>query len=255
MTGTTPTMNPMTGLNAYANGGYNQQPFQGFWGSGFGGNTPFGFGTQAYQPGVTNPISNFSQQYTQPFTPQFTPQSIQQPGISGQQFGGFGQQTGQWQTGIPQMALQSVLNTVLQTTPPQIVNTILQTTPPQVLPYVLDALACQQTCQQVLAQNPQVVQGINPQAIVHPLLSSFQGQGQMGFGGIGAGRTPFGGGFQAQGLPQYLQQACVGCAPGQQQWQPNAGFQGQQGGFQGQQGGFGQFTPQQPWLNTTYGTW
>src|SRR6266849_6077858 len=48
---------------------------------------------------------------------------------------------------------------------PQVVNPILQTTPPQVLPYILNALACQQVCQQVVAQNPQAVLGIHPQTI------------------------------------------------------------------------------------------
>lgn len=230
MTGTTPTMNPVTGLNAYANGAYGQ-PLQGFWGGNLGASMPFSFGTPAYQPLVTTPISPIGA-----FAPHFVPQMFQQPSV-------FGLPTLPWQSafiGTTPMGLQSVLNTVLQTTPPQVVNTILQTTPPQVLPYILNALACQQACQQVLEQNPQAVLGINPQTITQPFFGTFN-QGPVGFG---FNRVPFVGGFQSQLLPQYLQQgACVGCTPSQQ-W-PNMGFHG----------GFGQIVPQQPWFNTTYGTW
>ena len=70
------------------------------------------------------------------------------------------------------------------------VNTILQTCPPQVLPYILNALACQQACQQVLEQNPQSVLGINPQAITHP----FAGTAIPSPIGFGFHRTPFAGG-------------------------------------------------------------
>src|SRR5712691_2421020 len=162
MTGNTQTLNPMTGTNAYANGAYGTtQP--GFWGSSFGGNTPSVFGTQAFQTQV--PMNQLN-----PFT---SPLIQQQPGL-------FGQPTLQWQTGFnnplatsqwqtgsnsPQIISQAILNAALQNTPPQVINTILQTTPPHVLPYILNALACQQVCQQVLAQNPQAIQSINPQAI------------------------------------------------------------------------------------------
>jgi hypothetical protein len=229
MTGTTPTMNPVTGLNAFANGTYGQ-PLPGFWGSSFGGNTPFGFGAPTYQPQLMSPIHAMGA-----FTPQLTPQTFQQSSI-------FGQPTFPWQTpliGSSPMGVQGILNSVLQTTPPQVVNTILQTCPPQVLPYILNALACQQACQQVLEQNPQAVLGINPQAITHPFPGTFA-QGGVGFG---INRTPFVGGFQPQVVPPYLQAACVGCAPGQQ-WAP-----------QGFPGVFGQVVPQQPWFNTTFGTW
>jgi hypothetical protein len=238
MTGNTLTMNPNTGTNAYVNGTYGTTP-QGFWGnvSGFGGNTPFGFGTQAFQPTV--PINTMNP---------FTSQMIQQPGF-------IGQATTPWQAGFinsqfgtPQVGYQGILNSALQTTPPQVLNTILQTTPPQVLPYILNALACQQTCQQVLAQNPHAVLGINPLTITQPFLASYAtNQGQFGFGGniggFGINTTPFVG----TTLPQLLQQgSCAGCVPGMQQWGlPTVGFQG----------GFGQVVPQQPWFNNTYGTW
>jgi len=272
MTGNTLTMNPITGTNAYANGAYGT-PQPGFWGNvgGFGGNTPSVFGTQAFQPQV--PMNQLN-----PFTSQLIQQ---QPGFVGQQgfssqqgFGGLqgfgGQTTSPWQTGYnnPQVTSQVILNAALQTTPPQVLNTILQTTPPQVLPYILNALACQQVCQQVLAQNPQAVQGINPQALQGINPQALQGinpqwinqpafgygttnQGQYGFGGniggLGFNTTPFVGGYQGQTVPQFQQAGnCVGCAPGMQQWTPSAvGFQG----------GFGQVQPQQPWSNTTYGTW
>ena len=172
-----------------------------------------------------------------------------------------------WQTGIVSnlpFALQNTLHTALQTTPPQVVNTILQTTPPQVLPYILNALACQQACQQVLAQNPQAVLGIHPQTITQPFLGyGTTNQGQVGFGsiggfvsaqnpfGVGYTQNPFVGGyntnpFQVGFQPQVMQPGgCAGCTPGVQQWVPNMAFQG----------GFGQIVPQQPWFNTTYGTW
>jgi hypothetical protein len=228
MTGNTLTTNPITGTNAYANGAYGTTP-QGFWGNtnGIVGGTPYGFNPQAFQPQVMNPIGQVNP---------FTPQMIQQPGFFGQ--------TTPWQTGIGSnlpFGLQGTLQTVLQTTPPQVVNTILQTTPPQVLPYILNALACQQACQQVLAQNPQAVLGIHPQTITQPFLGyGSTNQGMIGFGGIGANTVPFVGGYQP-----LAQQGCVGCAPGMQQWNPTAAFQG----------GFGQVVPQQPWFNTTYGTW
>src|SRR5947209_20076474 len=99
MTGNTLTTNPITGTNAYAHGAYGT-PQQGFWGNtgGFGGNTPFGFGTQGYQPQVMNPINTIGG-----FTPQFVPQTIQQPGFGGQliqQPGLVGQPTSLWQTGL-----------------------------------------------------------------------------------------------------------------------------------------------------------
>jgi hypothetical protein len=157
-------------------------------------------------------------------------------------------QTTPWQnaitTNLP-FGLQSTLQTVLQTTPPQVVNTILQTTPPQVLPYILNALACQQACQQVLAQNPQAVLGIHPQSITQPFIQPFLGstmtnQGPIGFGGVGYTPVPFTTAYQA-----LTPQGCVGCTPGMQQLNPAVAFQG----------GFGQVVPQQPWFNTTYGTW
>jgi len=232
MTGNTLTTNPITGTNAYANGAYGTTP-QGFWGNttGLVGGTPFGFTTPAFQPQGMNPVGTVN-----PFTPTMIGQT-----------GTFGQTT-PWQTGIVSnlpFGLQGTLQTVLQTTPPQVVNTILQTTPPQVLPYILNALACQQVCQQVLTQNPQAILGINPQAITQPFVQPFPGygttnQGTIGFGGIGYNTTPFVGGF-----PTMATQGCVGCTPGMQQWNPNVAFQG----------GFGQVVPQQPWFNTTYGTW
>jgi len=237
MTGNTLTQNPITGTNAYANGAYGTtQP--GFWGSSIGGYTPTVFGTQAFQTQV--PMNQLN-----PFT---TPLLQQQPSLFGQ--------ASQWQTGFnnPQITSQAILNAALQTTPPQVINTVLQTTPPQVLPYILNALACQQVCQQVLAQNPQAIQSINPQTIGQPFFGAgLTSQGQYGFGGtiggVGFNTQPFVGGYQGQTVPQQFLQGqgnCVGCAPGMQQWVPNSvGFQG----------GFGQVVPQQPWFNTTYGTW
>lgn len=253
MTGNTLTTNPITGTNAYANGAYGT-PQQAFWGNtgGIGGSTPFGFGTQAFQPQVTTPINTLNP---------FTASMIQQPSFVGQ--------TTPWQTGFntQQYGLQGtvqtilqntppqVLNSILQTTPPQVVNTILQTTPPQVLPYILNALACQQACQQVLAQNQQSVMGVQPQMTTQPFLGyGMTNQGQIGFtpsGGFGYNQNPFVGGYNQNPFvgsyqPQAMQSgACVGCAPGTQQWVPNTAFQG----------GFGQVVPQQPWFNTTYGTW
>jgi hypothetical protein len=61
----------------------------------------------------------------------------------------------------------------------------------------------------------------------------------FGIGGFGVAQTPT---FGVQ--PQWQQASCVGCTPGQQ-WGSTIGFQG----------GFGQYQPQQPWVNTTYGTW
>jgi hypothetical protein len=229
MTGNTLTTNPITGTNAYANGAYGTTP-QGFWGTttGIVGSTPFGFNTPVFQPQVMNPIGQVNP---------FTAPMIQQPGF-------VGLVTTPGQTGIVStlpFGLQNTLQTVLQTTPQQVVNTILQTTPPQVLPYILNALACQQACQQVLAQNPQAVLGIHPQTITQP----FPGYGTtnhpaIGFGGLGTTTIPFVSGY----LPA-MQQGCVGCTPGMQQWNPTVAFQG----------GFGQVLPQQPWFNTTYGTW
>ena len=266
MTGNTLTTNPISGTNAYANGAYGtSQP--GFWGntSGIGGSTPFGFGTQAFQPQVMNPINTINPfnpvNAMNPFSATMTPQS-----------GFVGQTTTPWQAGYvstpafglqatlqsvlqstPQAVLNTILqttppqvvNAILQTTPPQVVNTILQTTPPQVLPYILNALACQQVCQQVLAQTPQAVQGIHPQTITQPFLGyGTTNQGQLGFGPIGYNTIPFVGGYASQVLP-LAQQGCVGCTPGMQQWTPTAAFQT----------GFNQTVPQQPWFNTTYGTW
>jgi len=266
MTGNTQTLNPMTGTNAYANGAYGTtQP--GFWGS----STPTVFGTQAFQTQV--PMNQLN-----PFTSSLIQQ---QPGLFGQPTQqwqtGFGQPSLQWQTGFnsPQIASQAILNAALQTTspqvinaalqntPPQVINTVLQTTPPQVLPYILNALACQQVCQQVLQQNPQAIQTIAQQGINQPLFGyGTTSQGQYGFGGtiggVGFNQVPFVNSYQGQTVPQqflqgqtvpqqFLQgQNCAGCAPGMQQWAPNSvGFQGS----------FGQVVPQQPWFNTTYGTW
>jgi len=254
MTGNTQTLNPMTGTNAYANGAYGTtQP--GFWGS----STPTVFGTQAFQTQV--PMNQLN-----PFTSSLIQQ---QPGLFGQPTQqwqtGFGQPSLQWQTGFnsPQIASQAILNAALQNTPPQVINTVLQTTPPQVLPYILNALACQQVCQQVLQQNPQAIQTIAQQGINQPLFGyGTTSQGQYGFGGtiggVGFNQVPFVNSYQGQTVPQqflqgqtvpqqFLQgQNCAGCAPGMQQWAPNSlGFQG----------GFGQVVPQQPWFNTTYGTW
>jgi len=266
MTGNTLTQNPITGTNAYANNTYGTP--QGFWGNtgGFGTNTPFGYGAQTFQqqvpglfgqqqvPGLFNqqqvPGLFNQQQVPGQFSPYMTQlgQTTQQPGM-------YAQPTNTWQGGFttPQYGLQGIQNAILQTTPPQVVNailqttpqqvlnTILQTTPPQVLPFILNALACQQTCQQVLQQNPQSIQGINPQAITQPFFGTMQGQQvPFGIGGFGVAQTP---GFGVQ--PQWLQGSCVGCTPGQQQWGSGIGFQG----------GVGQFQPQQPWFNTTYGTW
>jgi len=251
MTGNTLTMNPIAGTTAYANGAYGatQPGFLGNVGT-FGGYTPSVFGTPAFQPQV-------------PMTPlnPFTAQLIQsQPGFVGQP--GFIVPTmSPGLTGFhnPQVTSQAILNAALQTTPPHVVNTILQTTPPQVLPYILNALACQQACQQVLAQNPQAVQAINPltvpgitpQLINQPFLG-MTNPAQYGYGstigGLGFNTTPVWGGYQGQMAPQFLQQpgSGVGCAPGMQQWAPSVvGFQA----------GFGQVLPQQPWFNPTYGTW
>jgi hypothetical protein len=266
MTGNTQTLNPIAGTNAYANNTYGT-PQQGFWGNtgGFGTNVPFGYTAQPFQqqvPGLFNQqqvpgLFNqqqvpglFNQQqvpglFNQQQVPtQFSPygtlmgQTIQQPGM-------YVQPMNQWQNGFvnPQIGFQGVQNAILQTTPQQVLNTILQTTPPQVLPFILNALACQQACQQVLQQNPQAVQGINPQSITQPFFGTMQTpQSQYGIGSFGVTQTPY------AGFQQPWQQAgCVGCAPGTQQWGSTIGFQGQ--------GGFGQFQPQQPWLNTTYGTW
>jgi hypothetical protein len=225
MTGNTLTQNPITGATPYTNSVYGT-PHQGFWGNvgGYGVTTPYGFNTPLFQTQVP---TLFNQQYGT-LNPLFTGQNFQQPGM-------FSQPTNQWQTGfttIPQMGFQGIQSPILQTTPPQVLNTILQTTPPQVLPFILNALACQQACQQVLAQNPQAVQGINPQAITQPFV------GQVGITGFGVNPLV---GY----VPQLQQGACVGCQPGTQQW----------GNTIGLQGGFGQFQPQQPWFATTYGTW
>jgi hypothetical protein len=259
MTGNTLTLNPITGTNAYANGAYGStQP--GFWGSSFGGNTPSVFGTQAFQTQVPMNLLN-------PFTSSLIQQ---QPGFVGQPTSlwqtGFNNPlvTSQWQTGFnnPQITAQAILNAALQTTPTPVINTILQTTPPQVLPYILNALACQQVCQQVVAQNPQAIQALNAQAFTQSLNAQginqpyfgygMTNQGQYGFGGtiggFGVNTVPYVGVYQGQTVPQFLQGqgSCAGCAPGMQQWVPNTvGFQGS----------FGQIVPQQPWFNTTYGTW
>lgn len=236
MTGNTLTQNPITGATPYTNSVYGT-PNQGLWGNvaGYGVNTPYGFTTPQFQTQVPN---LFNQQYGT-LNPLFAGQTFQHPGT-------FVQPMNTWQTGfntIPQMGFQGiqnsilqttppqVLNSILQTTPPQVLNTILQTTPPQVLPFILNALACQQACQQVLQQNPQAVQAINPQAITQPFV------GQTGITGFGV--NPF------VGYTPQFQGACVGCQPGTQQW----------GNTLGLQGGFGQFQPQQPWFATTYGTW
>jgi hypothetical protein len=245
MTGNTLTLNPIAGTNAYANSAYGT-PQQGFWGNtgGIGTSIPFGYATQPFQtqvPGLLNQQVHglFNQQQVPGlFSPygMLAAQTIQQPGVYGVPMntwqGGFGAQ---------QFGFQGIQNAILQTTPPQVLNTILQTTPPQVLPFILNALACQQACQQVLQQNPQAVQGINPQAITQPFFATMQTpQVPYGIGAFGVAQTPYVG-----VQPQWLQSSCVGCTPGQQQWGSTIGFQG----------GFGQFQPQQPWFNTTYGTW
>jgi len=170
MTGNVLTTNPVTGTTAYANGAYGI-PQQGFWGNptGFGVNTPVTFGTPVYQPQGTYPI------HTIGTAGGFIPQTVQTPGF-------LGQTIGHTQGGFittPQVGIQGLINSALQTTPPEVLNTILQTTHPQVLPYILNALACQQVCQQVLAQNPQAVLSINPQAITQPF---FQPSDEPGAG-------------------------------------------------------------------------
>jgi hypothetical protein len=222
MTGNTLTMNPITGQNPYATSAYGPTG-QGFWGStgGFGG-TPFGFVPQSFQTQFPYPISQIGS-----FTPQFHPQAIQQPGL-------FNQVVPQWQTGFgvnPQMAFQSVLAQAQQCCPPEVLNAVLQTTPPQVLPYVLNALACQQVCEQVLQQNPQAVQAINPQVITQPFQTLTNRQGIGGFGTIG---QPFVGGYQP----------IVGFQPWTQRpWAQNQGILS----------GLGQV--QQPAFANAFGTW
>jgi len=254
MTGNVLTTNPVTGTTAYANGAYGT-PQQGFWGNttGFGVNTPANFGTPGYQNQGTLPINTIGT------VGGFIPQTVQQPGFLGQTIGhpqgGF---IGTPQFGIqatPQLGIQNtsqfgiqgLLNSAQQTTPPQVLNTILQTTPPEVLPYILNALACQQVCQQVLAQNPQALQSINPQAITQPFFGSAQtnqAQGQFGnTAGFGV-TTPFNTGYQTQMTP-FQQAACVGCGPNGAQWVPNAT----------NRFGATQVVPQQTWFNTPYGTW
>lgn len=244
MTGNVLTTNPVTGTTAYANGAYGT-PQQGAWGTttGYGVTTPLNFGTPVYQqqPG-TYPINTIGT--IGGFTSQFIPQTVQQPGF-------IGQTIGQGQGGFvttPQFGVQALINAAQQTTPPQVLNTILQTTPPQVLPYILNALACQQACEQVLQQNPQAVLGINPQAITQPFFANTQAnQAQALFGqttGFGVS-NPFATAFQAQATP-FQQAACVGCGPTGAQWVPTAATR------------FGttqQVVPQQAWINTPYGTW
>jgi hypothetical protein len=263
MTGNTLTQNPITGTNAYANGAYGTtQP--GFWGNSFGGSTPTGFGTQTFQNQVPmntlNPFTTPLIQQQPSFLGQTTPwqTGFNTPQVTSPWQTGFNTQqlTSPWQTGLntQQVTSQAILNAALQTTPPQVINTILQTTPPQVLGYILNALACQQVCQQVLQQNPQTIQAINQQTTTQPYLGyNTTNQGQYGFGGTIGGQgftqVPFVGGYQGQTVPQQFLQGqgnCVGCTPGMQQLMPNTvGFQGS----------FGQVLPQQPWFNTTYGTW
>jgi len=243
-------MNPVTGTTAYANGAYGT-PQQGFWGNtpGFGVNTPVNFGTPVYQNQGTYPISPIGT--VGGFTSQFIPQTVQQPGFLGQTIGhtqgGFITTPQFGIQNTPQFGIQGLLNSALQTTPPQILNAILQTTPPEVLPYILNALACQQACQQVLAQNPQAVLSINPQAITQPFLGSpLANQAQALFGNtVGFGvATPFTTGYQTQMTP--LQQAaCVGCGPSGAQWVPTVT----------NRFGATQVVPQQTWFNTPYGTW
>jgi len=245
MTGNVLTTNPVTGTTAYANGAYGI-PQQGFWGNptGFGVNTPVTFGTPVYQPQGTYPI------HTIGTAGGFIPQTVQTPGFLGQTIG---HAQGGFIT-TPQVGIQGLINSALQTTPPEVLNTILQTTHPQVLPYILNALACQQVCQQVLAQNPQAVLSINPQAITQPFFGSpLTNPAQALFGnttGFGV-TTPFMTVAQAQMTP-FQQAACVGCGPTGAQWVPTATYR------------FGaaqvvpvvpQVVPQQTWLNTPYGTW
>jgi len=266
MTGNVLTTNPLTGATAYANGAYGT-PQQGYWGNntGFGVNTPVNFGTPVYQqqqtPG-TYPINTIGT--IGGFATQFIPQTVQQqPSFLGQtighQQGGFitttpqfgiqaAQQVAAQQAANQQAAIQSLINSAQQTTPQQVLNTILQTTPPQVLPYILNALACQQACQQVLAENPQAVLSINPQTITQPFFGTQQtNQGQAQFGqttGFGVA-TPFTTGFQTQ-LTPFQQAACVGCGPNGAQWVPTAT----------NRFGTTQVVPQQQaWVNTPYGTW
>ncbi len=260
MTGNTLTANPINGTNAYVGNPFGSSQ-QGFWGNvnGFGGNTPFGFGNPVFQTPISNTINPF-----QTFTSQYAGQTIPQNGFVGQPSyplqGGFGinpqfgfqgnlgvspQLRFQGGFGIsPQAGFQGGLGINPQFGFQGVLNTILQTTPPQVLPFVLNALACQQACQQVLAQNPQAIQGIQPQSITQPFL---------GFGTTNQGLTGFGGNVNHLGVtpnafvgvqPQWLGQGCVGCQPGTQQW-----------GVTGPQNSFGQVQPQQPWFNNTFGTW
>jgi len=245
MTGNVLTTNPVTGTTAYANGAYGT-PQQGFWGNtnGFGVNTPVQFGTPAYQQ-TGYPVNTIGT--IGGFPTQFIPQQVQQPGFIGQTIG---QTQGAFANNTQQFGIQSILNAALQTTPPQVLNTILQTTPPQVLPYILNALACQQVCQQVLAENPQAVQNIAQQGITQQFVGATQtnqGQGQFGTTGFGFGvQTPFTTGYQAQTNP-FQQAGCVGCAPNGAQWGTTAI----------NRFGTTQMVPQQAWLNTNtpYGTW
>jgi hypothetical protein len=255
MTGNVLTTNPVTGTTAYANGAYGT-PQQGFWGhtNGFGVSTPVQFGTPVYQQTTGYPVNTIGT--IGGFTTQFIPQAVQQ-----QQPSFLGQTIGQTQGGFinnttQQFGIQGILNAALQTTPPQVLNTILQTTPPQVLPYILNALACQQVCQQVLAENPQAVQNIAQQAaqqvaqqqITQPFFGTTQtnqGQGQFGTTGFGV-TNPFTAGYQAQTNP-FQQAGCVGCGPNGAQWGTQAI----------NRFGTTQVVPQQAWLNTStpYGTW
>jgi len=251
MTGNVLTTNPVTGTTAYANGAYGTPQQQGFWGNtnGFGASN---FGTPVYQQQQpTYPVNTIGT--IGGFTTQFIPQTVQQqPSFLGQTIG----QQGGFINTTPQFGIQGILNAALQTTPPQVLNTILQTTPPQVLPYILNALACQQVCQQVLAENPQAVQNIAQQGITQQFLGTNQGQGQFGvttgqgqFGtttGFGV-TTPFNTGYQAQTNP-FQQAGCVGCAPNGAQWGTTA---------INRFGTTQQVVPQQVWLNTNtpYGTW
>jgi len=242
MTGNVLTTNPLTGTTAYANGAYGT-PQQGVWGNttGFGVNTPTNFGTPVYQTTGTYPINTIGT--AGGFTTQFIPQTVQQPGFLGQTIG----QQGGFINTTPQFGVQGLIHSAQQTTPPQVLATILQTTPPQVLPYILNALACQQACQQVLAENQQAVLGINPQAITQPFFANAQAnQAQALFGqtaGFGVA-NPFTAGLQAQMTP-FQQAACVGCGPTGAQWVPTVATR------------FGttQVVPQQAWINTPYGTW
>jgi len=235
MTGNNTTVNPTIGTNAYTGTPYGTS-LPGFWGnvSGFGVNTPLGFGGINYQ----TPIGNVTNPYNT-LTSQFTGQTVQQPGF-------LGLPTNQWQGGFGsnQLGYQGIFNTVNNQQVLQACQQYCQ----QIAQ--LCTLCCQQYCQQivqacllggqqVVTQNTQVIPGFNLP------LGGFgtTNQGQVGFGvnfgGFGINPNWYGG-----VQPQWIgQNPIIG------------GYQPLGQGFTGVQNGFGQFQPQQPWLNNIYGTW